>query len=112
MDSMIANTNTQALRSIPNCFRNKDGEITLFDHTHSPDASSPHPASDHPGRWNELLQNRHYSHRHPHSNCATSLRGDNGVVNSDVDVGDLNANVEARSCEWGIGLMDGMCSVA
>ena len=64
----LINTNTQELWRIPNCFV-RDGELFLDRHTHSPDRKSPHPEEDHPWGWDDLLRDRHYRHKHLHSNC-------------------------------------------
>ena len=93
------NTNTQE----PDCFMDEDGKLWMRKHTHSPDGPIPHPDKDHPGIWNDLLQDRNYTHRHPYSNCSA----DNGVAPLDVDVGDLNATVEMPACEWRLGSMGG-----
>ena len=104
----LMNTNTQEFRSVPDCFIDKNGELLIFNHTHSPDGRSPHLDKDHPGIWNDLLQDRHYIHGHPHSNCRTS------VSTPDVEVGDkgvwdLDASVEMPTCDWSMG---GDCIVA
>ena len=78
------NTHTQEFRRVPDCFMDEDGKLWIYEHTHSPEGPSPHP-DPHPGIWDDLLQDRHYTHGHLYSNCS----GDNDVADSDVDVGDL-----------------------